>query len=219
MHVRIHVQMLHALRDSIVRLTLVKLTCPPSEEVNSLNGKECLSSTLWWHPLFPCVTLWGIITQVHSCLPGNWIWAIMMVEGLGGGWGEFTNSLWQSPRWLDRNVTGSERAQMSRAWHILRVSQAVFCLFVSYTQFHFKKWRKWREILIKHTHTWPQRICLENTKTHVLINTREQSWDELLVLTSWWEFGPQGWAAASAECICIKHVHMLSYAWLCGIHY
>lgn len=46
MHVRIHVHILHALQDSTVRLTLVKLTCPPSEGVNSLNGKGvalCLS--------------------------------------------------------------------------------------------------------------------------------------------------------------------------------
>lgn len=216
MHVRIHVQMLHALRDSIVRLTLVKLTCPPREEVNSLNGKECLSSTLWWHPLFPSVTLWGIITQVHSCLPGNWIWAIMMLEGLGGE--NLQTAYDKVPgdwigTWLD-----PKHAQMSRAWHILRVSRAVsLSLCILHTS-RFKKREEMKRDFNK-THKWLQRICLENTKTNVLINTREQSWDELLVLTSWWEFAPQGWAAASAECICIKHVHMLSYTWLCRIQY
>lgn len=39
MHVCIHVRTLHALQDSIVRLTLVKLTRPLGEEVNSLNGE------------------------------------------------------------------------------------------------------------------------------------------------------------------------------------
>lgn len=39
MHVCIHVRTLHALRDSVVRLTLVKLTRPLGGEVNSLNGE------------------------------------------------------------------------------------------------------------------------------------------------------------------------------------
>lgn len=149
MHVRIHVQMLHALRDSIVRLTLVKLTCPPSEEVNSLNGKECLSSTLWWHPLFPSVTLWGIITQVHSCLPGNWIWAIMMVR-----WGRIYKQL----------MTKSQMTRSERDWirmcpnesgtaHFGGISSSVFVSLYLTHKSIFKKMEEMKRDFNK-THTY-----------------------------------------------------------------
>lgn len=148
MHARIHVRIVHALRDS--KLTLVKLTCPPSEEVNSLNGKECLSSTLWWHPLFPSVTLWEIITQVHSCLPENWIWAAVMAEGV---WGEALQTAYSKI---------CKRAQMCRARHILAhfegISGAVFVSHVSYTQVDIKRGNE-DEDLIKAQRDTEDRPC------------------------------------------------------------
>lgn len=160
MHVRIHVQILHALRDSIVRLTLVKLTCPPSEEVNSLNGKECLSSTLWWHPLFPSVTLWEIITQVHSCL----LKTEFEQPWWQRGWGEALQTAYN-------NI--SKRAQMCRARHILAHHWRCTVSHISYTQVDKKRGNEER---IQWRHKWIQRMVLaENKKKNVLINTREES--------------------------------------------
>lgn len=60
----IHVHILHALRDSIVRLTLVKLTCPPSEEGNSLNGKGV---SLFPTMMTPAVSLCDSGRLSHKC--------------------------------------------------------------------------------------------------------------------------------------------------------